>query len=213
MSCCINIHRWGTYTLQTGRQVHTPEGQWSDGGSLADVSSFYLLCQGRLQGCRAAAGPPRASESNDIVQGKPQQTPLWPGILHTFSTLKTLQLHGFLLHFLLSTGFREVSRIWLVDSVDGKSGLYSDSETHKHTHATTENLNAPFWWPWNAGLPYSCWTFPSNKQGTSSSEESDEWSSAKADDAFFLNDIYFFFSLAACLCVCDRNLGQKCSHC
>lgn len=135
MSCCVNIHRWGTYTLQTGRQVHTPEGQWSDGGSLAGVSSFYLLYQGRLQGCRAAAGPPRVSDSNDIVQGKPQQTPLWPGILHTFSTLKTLQLHGFLLHFLLSTGFREVSRIRLVDSVDGKSGLYSDSLTHTHTHA------------------------------------------------------------------------------
>lgn len=74
--CCVNIHRWGTYTLQTGRQAHTPEGQWSDGGSLAGVSSFYPLYRGRPQGCRAAAGPPRASGSNDIVQGKPQQTPL-----------------------------------------------------------------------------------------------------------------------------------------
>lgn len=70
----VNIHRWGTHTLQTGRQVRTPEVQWSDGGSLVGVSSFYLLYQGRLQGCRAAAGPPRASDSNIIIQGIPQQT-------------------------------------------------------------------------------------------------------------------------------------------
>lgn len=61
---------------------------------------------------------------------------LWSGfyLSHThtptFIILNTLQLHDFLLHFLLSTGFIELSRMWPVDAELGKSGLYSVSETH-----------------------------------------------------------------------------------
>lgn len=48
----------------------------------------------------------------------------------TFMTLNTLQLHGFLLHFLLSSGFRELSRMWAVDAEFGKSDPYSVPEKH-----------------------------------------------------------------------------------
>lgn len=60
----------------------------------------------------------------------------------TFMTLNTLQLHGFLLHFLLSSGFRELSRMWAVDAEFGKSDPYSVPE--KHMYVISSDLQCDF---------------------------------------------------------------------
>lgn len=150
MSCCLYHERWYTYIFQTERWAHTLEEQWSVEGNLVGVSSSCLLYRGQLQGYRAATGPLQASDGcrtqvQDNLHHKNNfkfslllflYCALYLStITHTFSSLRTLQPHDFLLHFLLSTGFRELSRIWLVASEYGKSGLYSDSETRTHTCA------------------------------------------------------------------------------
>lgn len=68
-------------------------------------------------------------------------------------------------------------------------------QTHVHFMWKTAQHSRHF-----GGLPYSCCTVPSNKQGTSSSEESDEWNSANAHDVLFLKNISFFIFLSA-VCV------------
>lgn len=157
MSCCLYHERWCTYIVQTGEWAHTPKEQWSGEGSSVGVSSFCPLYQGRPQGYRPAAGPLLVSDGfrthkRSFIFEEHFQTAFYyftetlsflhctlylSTVTQTFRTLRTLQLHGFLLHFLLSTGFKELNRMWLVDSEKGRSDLYSDSETDNRTNTHT----------------------------------------------------------------------------
>lgn len=105
-------------------------------------------------------------------------------MIHTFSIFSTLQRQDFLLHFLWSTGFREFSRILIVVSEYGRSGLYSDSETYINTNACHGpdhilvyiNLYCRVQ-RGSAFLPYSWFIIPTLKL-TMSSSESDELNSS-----------------------------------
>lgn len=77
----------------------------------------------------------------NVVSIKPDKR-TWGSHSPTFMTFNTLQLHGFLLHFLLSRGFRELSRMWAVDAEFGKSDPYSDPE--KHTRVISGDLHRGF---------------------------------------------------------------------
>lgn len=130
------------HIVLTERWAHTPEERWQVAGSWAVFSSSCPLCPGPRLGCTAGAAPLSVSDGcrNPMQRQWREENILnlsvwlqeWIWCAGTFITLKTLQLHGFLLHFRLSSGLRELSRMWAVDAEFGKSDPYSVPGKHMH---------------------------------------------------------------------------------
>lgn len=173
--------------LQTGRWEHTAEEQWSCGGSWAVSSSFCLLYPGPPQGRRAGAAPP--VESYSQATGAPHYN---TGFNLSSSCCSVHQICTDLHYFNNFPGPRFPSPLPVVHRIQRAQqdftcglrvgqkrpvlGLYSSSTNTClcMMWITQEIIGGA-----HAFLPYSCWIVPPLMPGTSSSsEESDEFSSA-----------------------------------
>lgn len=123
---CLHAPDWKTRTHSRGAVI-----KWRQfNGLLQFLSSLSRSTTGTQSSSSTSRGVLYPNNGRNITMrdlNRPYPSALFTRFGQTFTTLRSLQVHDFLRHFLLSTGFNELIRISLVDSEYGSSGLYSES--------------------------------------------------------------------------------------